>query len=66
MNRIANRVSKEENTTPEKYLKDVASKYPPQRLVLPIEVSALAIFLASNEASFINGSSIAVDGGLIC
>lgn len=66
MNRIAERVSKEEKTTPEIFLQNVASQYPAKRLVLPKEVSDLAIFLASEEASFINGSSIPVDGGLIC
>lgn len=66
MNRIAERVAKEEGTTPENFLKEVASTYPSRRLVMPNEVSALALFLASEEASFINGSSIPVDGGLIC
>lgn len=66
MNRIAVRIAKEEGTTPENFLKEVASTYPSRRLVMPNEVSALALFLASEEASFINGSSIPVDGGLIC
>lgn len=66
MNRIADRIAKEKGTTPEIFLNEVASTYPSKRLVMPKEVSALALFLASEEASFINGSSIPVDGGLIC
>jgi 3-hydroxybutyrate dehydrogenase len=66
MNRIADRVSKEGDSTPEFFLKEVASKYPAKRLVQPREVSALALFLASDNASFTNGCSIPVDGGLIC
>ena len=66
MNRIADRIAKEEGTTPENFLLEVASAYPSKRLVTPKEVSALALFLASEESSFINGSSIPVDGGLIC
>lgn len=66
MNRIARDVAKEEGIAPKDYLTEVASTYPTKRLVLPLEVSNLAVFLASEEASGINGSSIPVDGGLIC
>ena len=34
-----------------------------KRLIEPEEVAELALFLCSKEASFINGSSIAMDGG---
>jgi NAD(P)-dependent dehydrogenase (short-subunit alcohol dehydrogenase family) len=34
------------------------------RLGTPDEVAALAVFLASDEATFINGSAIAIDGAL--
>jgi NAD(P)-dependent dehydrogenase (short-subunit alcohol dehydrogenase family) len=32
---------------------------------LPAEVVALALFVASDEASFITGSDLVVDGGLL-
>jgi 3-hydroxybutyrate dehydrogenase len=34
-----------------------------KRLIEPEEVAELALFLCSKEASFINGSSIVMDGG---
>jgi len=30
----------------------------------PHEIAAMALFLASDEASYVNGQAIAVDGGL--
>lgn len=39
------------------------SGYPMQRAALPEEVARLMLFLASNSASYINGSAIAIDGG---
>jgi len=37
---------------------------PTQRYGLPPEIAAMALFLASDEASYVNGQAIAVDGGL--
>ena len=34
------------------------------RLGTPDEVAALAVFLGSDQAAFINGSAIAIDGAL--
>ncbi|MDH3841252.1 MAG: SDR family oxidoreductase, partial [Chromatiales bacterium] len=36
---------------------------PMHRLGRPEEVAALVLFLASEEASFINGAELPVDGG---
>lgn len=66
MNRIADRVSKDEGITPKEFLTQVSEKYPAKRLVQPNEVSAVALFLASQEAAYVNGVSIPIDGGLIC
>ena len=66
MTRIAERVSKDEGLSPSEYLKEVAEKYPTKRLFKANEISAVALFLASDSASGINGVSIPVDGGLIC
>jgi NAD(P)-dependent dehydrogenase (short-subunit alcohol dehydrogenase family) len=37
---------------------------PLQRYGLPQEIAAMALFLASDEASYVNGQALAVDGGL--
>jgi NAD(P)-dependent dehydrogenase (short-subunit alcohol dehydrogenase family) len=37
---------------------------PLQRYGLPQEIAAMALFLASDEASYVNGQAIPVDGGL--
>jgi NAD(P)-dependent dehydrogenase (short-subunit alcohol dehydrogenase family) len=37
---------------------------PMQRAGAPEEIAAMALFLASDEASYVNGQAIAVDGGL--
>lgn len=37
--------------------------HPPKRIGQPIEVAMTAVFLASDEAPFINASCITIDGG---
>jgi 2-keto-3-deoxy-L-fuconate dehydrogenase len=39
-------------------------RHPMGRLGKPAEVAALAVFLASDEASFITGQPYLVDGGM--
>lgn len=39
---------------------------PNGRIGDPAEIAAAAVFLASDEASYINGTTLAVDGGLLC
>jgi NAD(P)-dependent dehydrogenase (short-subunit alcohol dehydrogenase family) len=48
----------------DEFLKDTASQIPLRRIGKADEVAATAVFLASDDASFITGSEIAVDGGL--
>jgi len=49
---------------PEQVLRDMAKKVPCGRLGLPEEVANVFAFLASDEASYINGAVISVDGGM--
>lgn len=52
-------------TIPEKILEMMKEKTPLKRLGLPEDVANTLLFLASDEASFINGAVISVDGGLL-
>jgi 3-oxoacyl-[acyl-carrier protein] reductase len=47
----------------EEILADMARDVPMNRLGGPEEIAALIIFLASNRASYITGTTIQVDGG---
>lgn len=47
------------------YLKEVCEEIPAKRMVKPLEVAALALFLASSEAGYLTGASIPLDGGMI-
>ncbi len=51
-------------TTPEEFKKDMIERTPMKRTGTAEEVAALARFLASDEAGFITGQIIHVDGGL--
>jgi NAD(P)-dependent dehydrogenase (short-subunit alcohol dehydrogenase family) len=44
--------------------KNLGQLNPMQRYGLPEEIAAAALFLASDESSYVNGQGIAVDGGL--
>ena len=48
---------------PEDVLADLMAKTPSRRAGQPEEVARLASFLASDEAPYINGADIAIDGG---
>lgn len=50
---------------PEKVLDGMKSHTPLNRLGQPIDIANAYIFLASDEASFISGETLRVDGGLI-
>ncbi len=45
--------------------RDVMAGLPMQRAALPEEVSAMVAFLASDHASYISGSAVTIDGGLL-
>lgn len=42
----------------------LASVQPPNRMAEPEEIANAAVWLCSNEASFVNGHALAVDGGM--
>ena len=51
---------------PAKERKHYRDSVPAKRLGKPVDVANAVLFLASDEASFITGTSLTVDGGLIC
>jgi NAD(P)-dependent dehydrogenase (short-subunit alcohol dehydrogenase family) len=50
-------------TDPEAERRKAYELHPPKRIGRPEEVAMTAVFLASDEAPFINAASIAIDGG---
>jgi 3-oxoacyl-[acyl-carrier protein] reductase len=51
--------------TLEDWREKIRQTIPVRRFGLPSEVAALVAFLASDEAGFINGQSINIDGGMV-
>ncbi|MCX8103715.1 MAG: 3-oxoacyl-ACP reductase FabG [Candidatus Bipolaricaulota bacterium] len=51
-------------SVPEKILEAMKEKVPLGRLGAPREVAQLFLFLASDEANYINGAVISIDGGI--
>jgi 3-oxoacyl-[acyl-carrier protein] reductase len=52
------------DNTPEEVMKETAELTMLKRLGEPEEIANVVAFLASDEASFITGQTIRVDGGL--
>jgi 3-oxoacyl-[acyl-carrier protein] reductase len=52
------------STIPDKVLRDMEQKVPLRRLGRPEEIASVYTFLASDDASYINGAVIEVSGGM--
>mgnify|MGYP002799604109 CR=1 FL=1 len=52
-----------DHNNPQMVVKGIADAIPMKRLAEPEEIGELAAFLASNEASYITGQGIVIDGG---
>lgn len=52
-------------TVPESFLKSLEEKTPLGRLGTPADIANAYVFLASDEAAYINGTVLSVDGGLV-
>jgi len=57
--------SEKEGTSPDEILKDWVSEIPMGRMGDPGEIGDLVTYLASPRASFITGSALAIDGGIM-
>lgn len=55
--------AREQNISYEDYLRQVAASIPAGRLGKPEEIGTVIAFLASEQASYINGVNLLVDGG---
>ena len=65
MNRIAMQKEREAGIAHEDYLRAAREAIPAKELASPQGIADLAVFLASDKASHINGASIVIDGGEI-
>jgi len=64
MSSILHKRAEAQGTTYENALKDVTANIPLGRCGTPEEIAELIVFLASERASYITGTTIQVDGGL--
>lgn len=55
----------ESQPDPEAARKEITDRYPLRRFASPEDVANVALFLGSDEAAYLNGIDIVVDGGLL-
>ena len=60
---IIGHVAGKSNKQPKNFLKNFNNKVPLRRMAKPEEIANVAIFLASDDSSYITGTEIVVDGG---
>ncbi len=66
LDELAETLARGASVSRETILEGWSSQVPLGRLAKPEEFAALVAFLVSERASYINGASIAVDGGWVC
>jgi len=57
--------AKERGKSHEEILVEMAKRVPLNRLARPEEIASVVVFLASNQASYVTGNTIQVDGGYV-
>jgi len=62
---VAEDISSRTGNSVEQAMKELVMDVPQRRYGQPEEIGFLVAFLASEKASYINGTMLAVDGGLI-
>jgi len=62
---VAEDISSRTGNSVEQAMKELVMDVPQRRYGQPEEIGFLVAFLASEKASYINGTLLAVDGGLI-
>jgi 3-oxoacyl-[acyl-carrier protein] reductase len=65
LDNLAKTISARSNVKPDEVFAGWAHEIPAGRIGTPQEFAAVVAFLASERASYVNGTSIAVDGGLV-
>lgn len=60
----ADQLAAERGVTPEAIIAEFTHEIPMGRFGRPEEIAAMAVFLASHQASYVTGQSILVDGGI--
>jgi 3-oxoacyl-[acyl-carrier protein] reductase len=62
---LAEERARKEGKTVQEVVDDYATDIPARRLGRPEELAALVVFLASERAAYITGTTIQVDGGYV-
>jgi NAD(P)-dependent dehydrogenase (short-subunit alcohol dehydrogenase family) len=62
---VARTITEDEGMTPEEWVASRAQDNPMRRLAKVEEIASVVAFLASDEARYVNGQAIEVDGGMV-
>jgi NAD(P)-dependent dehydrogenase (short-subunit alcohol dehydrogenase family) len=53
------------SSDPESAMREIIQSYPLRRIAEPADIGNAAVFLASEEGTYINGTDLIIDGGLL-